>query len=150
MHINSKNTNENEAKMDQNAGSAKHTGGAQVAVNPLKTEDLTSEREMFLGRHLMRHRSIRFQIISPLKMQIICVDTTMGWFMSSTRGQPEEVMGTVQSGSAYTYLKGTGQINGEKISPFGIRWEVKIGNLDFTLHTKASLTQPISISTRAH
>lgn len=49
----------------------KHKWGAQVVVNPLKTEDLTSWREMFLGKHLMRHRSIRFHIILPLKMQII-------------------------------------------------------------------------------
>lgn len=39
----------------------KNRGRGQVFVSPINREDLTSQREMFLGRHLMRHRSIRFQ-----------------------------------------------------------------------------------------
>lgn len=37
-----------------------------MVFSPLRTEDLTSWREMFLGRHLMGHKSIIFQIISSL------------------------------------------------------------------------------------
>lgn len=37
-----------------------------MVFSPSRREDLTSWREMFLGRHLMGHKSITFQIISPV------------------------------------------------------------------------------------
>lgn len=66
MHTNSKKRPMKQEQREQNLKNR-----VQMVVNPLKTDALTSWREMFLRRHLTRHKRTRFQINLHLTKQII-------------------------------------------------------------------------------